>query len=160
MRVTIAAVGRLRDSALRALYEDFAKRLSWPLVLKEVEEKKPLAGAARIDAESRLLAAAVPDKALVVALDQRGKTLSSEDFAAQLGRWQDDGQAEIAFVIGGADGIDPAWRKRAALVLSLGAMTWPHMLARIMLVEQLFRAQAILSGHPYHRAGAPKSRKS
>jgi 23S rRNA (pseudouridine1915-N3)-methyltransferase len=99
-----------------------------------------------------LLADAVPKGATIIVLDQRGKTLSSEDFATRLGRWQDEGVGDLAFIIGGADGLDPAWRQRAALVLSLGAMTWPHVLARVMLAEQLYRAQSILAGHPYHRA--------
>ncbi len=152
MRLTIAAVGRVRDGPLRALYRDYAGRLTWPLTLKEVEERRKLSPAQRAEAESRLLAGAVPDGAAIVALDQRGVPLSSEDFAARLGRWQDDGVGDIAFVIGGADGLDPSWRRRASLVLSLGAMTWPHLFARVMLTEQLYRAQSILAGHPYHRA--------
>lgn len=151
MRLTIAAVGRVRDGPLQALYNDYVRRLTWPLALKEVEERRKLTPARRIEAESRLLAGAVPDGAVIVTLDQRGKPLSSEDFAARLGRWQDDGVGDIAFVIGGADGLDPSWRRRASLVLSLGPMTWPHLLARVMLAEQLYRAQSILAGHPYHR---------
>ena len=151
MRITIAAVGRLRDAVLRAPYDDYVGRLGWSVALKEVEEKRKLTGPERMASESRLLAEALPAKAVVVALDPRGKTLSSEDFAAQIGRWQDDGVAELGFVIGGADGLAPDWRRNARLVLSLGAMTWPHMLVRVMLAEQLFRAQAILTGHPYHR---------
>lgn len=152
MRITIAAVGRLRDAVLRAPYDDYVGRLAWPVALKEVEEKRKLSGPERMASESRLLAEALPPKAVVVALDPRGKTLTSEDFAAQLGRWQDDGVADLGFVIGGADGLAPEWRRNARLVLSLGAMTWPHMLVRVMLAEQLFRAQSILNGHPYHRA--------
>jgi 23S rRNA (pseudouridine1915-N3)-methyltransferase len=152
MRITIAAVGRLRDATLRAPYDDYAGRLAWPVALKEVEEKRKLSGPERMASESRLLAEALPDKAVVVALDPRGKTLTSEEFAAQLGRFQDDGVADLGFVIGGADGLAPEWRRNARLVLSLGAMTWPHMLVRVMLAEQLFRAQSILNGHPYHRA--------
>jgi 23S rRNA (pseudouridine1915-N3)-methyltransferase len=152
LRLTIAAVGRVRDGPLQALCRDYAQRLTWPLALKEVEERRKLAIVQRIQAESRLLDEAIPAGATIVVLDQRGKSLSSEDFAARLGRWRNDGIADLAFVIGGADGLDPAWLQRAALVLSLGAMTWPHMLARVMLVEQLYRAQSILAGHPYHRA--------
>jgi len=151
MRITIAAVGRLRDGPMLALYRDYVARLSWPVTLKEVEERRKLAPPERIAAESRLLVDALPDKATIVALDQRGRSLSSEDFAARLGQWRDQGVGDLAFVIGGADGLAPEWRRRAALVLSLGAMTWPHLLVRVMLSEQLFRAQAILSGHPYHR---------
>jgi 23S rRNA (pseudouridine1915-N3)-methyltransferase len=152
LRLTIAAVGRVRDGPLQALYRDYAQRLTWPLSLKEVEERRKLAAPQRIEAESRLLADAVPKGATIIVLDQRGKTLSSEDFATRLGLWQDEGVGDLAFIIGGAYGIDPAWRQRAALVLSLGAMTWPHVLARVMLAEQLYRAQSILAGHPYHRA--------
>lgn len=152
MRLTIAAVGRVRDGPLQSLYNDYARRLAWPLTLKEVEERRKLSSAQRIEAESRLLAGAVPDGAVIVVLDQHGKPLSSEDLAARLGRWQDDGVGDLAFVIGGADGLDPSWRRGASLVLSLGAMTWPHLLARVMLTEQLYRAQSILAGHPYHRS--------
>lgn len=152
MRVTIAAVGRLRDGPMQALYRDYAERLPWPLTLKEVEERRKLPAPERMASESRLLDDVVPDKATIVALDQRGKILSSEDFAARLGQWQDQGVADLAFVIGGADGLAPEWRQRAKLLLSLGPMTWPHLLVRVMLAEQLFRAHSILSGHPYHRA--------
>jgi 23S rRNA (pseudouridine1915-N3)-methyltransferase len=92
-----------------------------------------------------------PADALVVALDERGVTLSSRDLAARLGGWRDSGRREIAFLIGGADGLGRAALDRAALVLSLGPMTWPHLLVRVMLAEQLYRAVAILQGHPYHR---------
>ena len=78
--------------------------------------------------------------------------MTSPDFAAQLGRWRDDGRQDVAFVIGGADGIDPALRARADLAISFGAMVWPHMLVRVMLAEQLYRAATILAGGPYHRA--------
>lgn len=152
MRMTIAAVGRLRDGPMLALYRDYAERLPWKVALKEVEEKRKLPAAERMASESRLLADAIPDKSVVVALDPRGKALASEDFARQLGRWQDEGTGDLAFVIGGADGLDPAWRRRARLVVSFGPMTWPHLLVRVMLAEQLFRAHSILSGHPYHRA--------
>jgi len=152
MRITIAAVGRLRDGPLQALFTDYARRLPWTLALKEVEERRKLPAPERMASESRLLAAALPDKATVVALDARGRTLSSEELAARLGQWQEQAVGDLAFVIGGADGLTPDWRKRAGLVLSLGPMTWPHLLVRVMLAEQLFRAHSILSGHPYHRA--------
>lgn len=152
MRVTIAAVGRLREAPLKALFDDYAGRSTWPIQVKEVEEKRKLAPAERMESEARLLAAALPDKATRIVLDQRGKVLSSEAFASQLGRLRDEGLQELGFVIGGADGLTPEWRRKARLVLSFGAMTWPHLLARVMLAEQLYRAQSILAGHPYHRA--------
>ena len=87
----------------------------------------------------------------MVALDQGGKEISSEDFAQLLGIWRDEGVTELTFVIGGAEGLDHGIVKRARHVLSLGAMTWPHMMVRAMLLEQIYRAQQILAGHPYHR---------
>jgi 23S rRNA (pseudouridine1915-N3)-methyltransferase len=90
-------------------------------------------------------------KPILIALDERGKTLGSRDFAGRLKGWEDQGAAEIVFLLGGADGLAPEIRDRASFVLSLGQMTWPHLLARAMLVEQIYRAQQILAGHPYHR---------
>jgi 23S rRNA (pseudouridine1915-N3)-methyltransferase len=151
MRITLAAVGRWKRGPLPELFEDYRKRLSWPLSLKEVSARKPLEGAQLIAHEAELLAAALPEQATLVALDAGGKALSSEGFADTLGGWEDDGVAEVAFVIGGSDGLDPDLLARADLRLSLGAMTWPHMLVRVLLAEQLYRAQAIRQGHPYHK---------
>jgi 23S rRNA (pseudouridine1915-N3)-methyltransferase len=155
MRIAVIAVGKARPGAMRSLAEDYAKRLSqggWRLALVEVEAPAKLPVADRMRREAELLAARVPAGAVLVALDASGKGLSSEDFAARLGAWRDQGR-EVAFAIGGADGLTRELVGRAALVLSLGAMTWPHMLARAMLLEQLYRASAILAGHPYHRSG-------
>ena len=104
-------------------------------------------------AESALLAQAIPAGAVLVLLDERGRTLDSPEFAARLRRWADGGTRDLAFAIGGADGHAPALRDRADLLLSFGPMVWPHMLARVMLAEQLYRAASILSGGPYHRGG-------
>ncbi len=155
MRISVIAVGRARKGPERALYDDFAGRLAWPIALVEVEERRPLPAAQKVRSEGELLRARVPKGAVTVALDGRGKALSSEDFATRLGRWRDDGIDEIAFLIGGADGLDGAVIETAALTLSLGAMTWPHLLVRGMLAEQLYRAEQILAGHPYHRPGPP-----
>ncbi len=153
MRLTIAAVGRLRGGPLAEAFADYAGRLKpgrWTLELVEVEERRRLSGPELVAREGELLLAAMPRGAFAIALDPRGATLSSEDLAARLGRLRDEGSA-VAFAIGGADGLDKSVLRAARLSLSLGAMTWPHMLARVMLAEQLFRAQSILSGHPYHR---------
>ena len=155
MRISVIAVGRARKGPDRALFDDFAGRLAWPIALVEVEERRPLPAAQKVRSEGELLRARVPKGAVTVALDGRGKAFSSEDFAARLGRWRDDGIDEIAFLIGGADGLDGAVIETAALTLSLGAMTWPHLLVRGMLAEQLYRAEQILAGHPYHRPGPP-----
>ncbi|MDJ0895383.1 MAG: 23S rRNA (pseudouridine(1915)-N(3))-methyltransferase RlmH [Alphaproteobacteria bacterium] len=151
MHILILAVGRCRDRSLQGLFDDYVGRLPWPLALKEVEERRALPAEQRMQKEADLLLQAIPDDAVVVALDQRGRSLTSEAFAARLGRWRDDGVAHIAFLIGGADGLAEAVRQRATVVLSLGAMTWPHLMVRVLLAEQLYRAHAILSGHPYHR---------
>ncbi len=152
MKLTIAAIGRAGRGPERNLYEHYAGRIRWPLTLRELEEKKKLPVPQLIEREGQLLLAAVPAEALVVALDRRGKALDSAAFARQLQRWRDDSVSDVAFLIGGADGHGEALLKRARLVLSFGAMTWPHLLARAMLAEQIYRAQQLLAGHPYHRA--------
>ena len=155
MRVHLCAVGRLRTGAERALIDDYVTRFDrtgralglGPLTEHEVEDKR----GGGMAAEAEVLMRAVPAGAVLAVLDERGRGLSSPDFAAQLARWRDGGRQDVAFVIGGADGIDPALRARAEFSLSFGAMVWPHLLVRVMLVEQLYRAATILSGGPYHR---------
>ena len=151
MRITLVAVGRAKSDATAALFRDFAKRIRWPLQLREIEERKPLPAEARKTREGERLIAALPQGARVVSLDQRGKSLDSAAFAARIGRWQDERLGDLAFVIGGADGLSAEVLERADLTLSLGPMTWPHLLVRVLLAEQLYRAQCILDGHPYHR---------
>ena len=151
MRVVIVAVGRIRAGPERNLVENYAKRLAWPLEIVEVREKKRLSGDERSSHEASLLLDAVPDGAVVVALDEAGKAVTSERFAQRMERWRDEGRACVAFLIGGADGHGPAVTACADITLSLGAMTWPHQLVRVLLVEQLYRAGSILAGHPYHR---------
>ena len=102
-------------------------------------------------AEAALLEKALPTGALLCVLDERGKVESSPAFADRLAGWRDQGRGDVAFVIGGADGIDPALRSRADHAMSFGKMVWPHMLVRVMLAEQLYRAASILAGAPYHR---------
>ncbi|MDQ2090015.1 23S rRNA (pseudouridine(1915)-N(3))-methyltransferase RlmH [Marimonas arenosa] len=156
MRVTICAVGRLRAGPEKVLIDDYAARFDrtgrslglGPLTLIDVEDRK----GGGMTGEAVLLQKAVPQSARVIALDERGKLMSSPDFAATLARFRDDGTSDLAFLIGGADGLDPGLRAGADLSLSLGQMVWPHMLARVMLCEQLYRAAAILAGTPYHRA--------
>lgn len=157
MRIIVAAIGRARADPTQALVQDYARRLvkngpaGLTFELIETEERRKLAGDALRAAEAELLLARLPRQATLIALDARGKSLSSEDFARRLQRWRDDGVGDLAFVIGGADGLDAALIQRASFVLSLGAMTWPHLMVRAMLAEQIYRAQSILLGHPYHR---------
>lgn len=156
MRVHIVAVGRLRAGPERDLSDDYLTRFDrtgralalGPANVIEVEDKKN----AGMGAEAALLEKAIPNGALICIMDERGKVMTSPDFADQLGGWRDQGRQDIAFVIGGADGLDPAFRAKADAALSFGKMVWPHMLVRVMLSEQLYRAASILSGSPYHRA--------
>ena len=155
MRIHLCAVGRLRAGPARQMVDDYLDRFGktgralglGPATEHEVEDKR----GGGMAAEAELLARAVPAGAVLVTLDERGKLLTSPEFATQLARWRDAGRQDVAFVIGGADGIDPALRARADFSISFGAMVWPHMLVRVMLAEQLYRAANILSGGPYHR---------
>ncbi|MBS1095699.1 23S rRNA (pseudouridine(1915)-N(3))-methyltransferase RlmH [Gluconobacter wancherniae] len=149
----LVAIGRLKSGPERDLFERYAARLRPAL---EVTELPPSKGSVleqkRRDAAALL--GACPDNAIVVALDEGGKAPSSLKFAAMMERWQDSGRP-IYFLIGGAEGLDSSVIERADAVLSLGALTWPHMLVRTMIAEQIFRAQAINTGHPYHRDTRP-----
>ena len=158
MRLTIAAVGRMKAGPEREMVARYLERAvggGKPLALTgfdviELTESRASSSASRKADEAKALQASLPD-GIVVALDERGKSIGSEVFATQIGRWRDDGRPAASFVIGGADGLDPAFVAKADLVLSFSPLTWPHQLVRIMLAEQLYRATTILAGHPYHR---------
>ena len=160
MRLTLAAVGRLKSGPEARLVDDYAARIRAAgrglgvsdFAIAEVEAPKGLEGPARRAREGAALLAAAPDKARKIVFDERGRSLSSEEFARVIADWRDQGVGEIAFFIGGADGHDAALRESADLMVSFGKATWPHMLVRAMLCEQVYRAMTILSGHPYHRA--------
>lgn len=155
MRLHICAVGRVRKGPERALIDDYLKRFNragralslGPCDEHEVDERK----ATNPQAQAPLLIRAVPEGAHLVALDERGTVLSSPEFARFLAQTRDMGVRDAAFLIGGADGLATDLRTRADTVLSLSTMVWPHMLARVMLAEQIYRAATILSGSPYHR---------
>ncbi len=155
MKVTICAVGRLRHGPEIGLIDDYLARFDrtgrglslGPARVIEVEDRK----GGGLVAEAAVLARAVPDGALVCVLDERGAVMSSPAFADLLTDWRDLGRGDVAFVIGGADGIDAGFRAGADAALSFGPMVWPHMLVRVMLAEQLYRAASILAGAPYHR---------
>ncbi len=152
MRITIAAVGREPAGPIRELFEDYRRRSAWPIRLVEIAPRRPLPPERRVAEEAERLLRALPAGALAVALDEHGRQLDSLAFARQLGRWRDRGESDLAFLIGGPDGLATSVRDRAAAVVALGPMTWPHRLVRVMLAEQLYRAESILAGHPYHRA--------
>ncbi|WP_299826413.1 23S rRNA (pseudouridine(1915)-N(3))-methyltransferase RlmH [uncultured Roseobacter sp.] len=155
MRVHIIAVGRLRAGPQKDLIDDYLQRFDrtgralglGPARVVEVDDRKGggMAG------EAALIRRALPAGAVLVALDERGKLETSPAFAQRLAGWRDAGRGDLALVIGGADGIDPGLRTEADLSLSFGKMVWPHMLVRVMLTEQLYRAASILAGAPYHR---------
>ncbi|AOZ68103.1 23S rRNA (pseudouridine(1915)-N(3))-methyltransferase RlmH [Rhodobacter xanthinilyticus] len=154
MKLAICAVGRLRKSPELALIEDYLERFGkagramglGPASVIEVEDKKNLG----MEAEAALIERAVLPGSVLVTLDERGDLVSSPEFAARLGGWRDAAR-DVTFVIGGADGIAPGLRAKADWSLSFGRMVWPHMLVRVMLAEQLYRAGQILAGTPYHR---------
>ena len=157
MRIHILAIGRLRSGPESALIDDYLARFDrtgralglGPARVVEIEDRK--GGGA--EAEGALILQALPKGAALVALDERGRVMSSPDFAATLSRLAETGTRDLAFAIGGADGHPEAVRGRADTLLSFGRMVWPHMLARVMLAEQLYRAASILAGSPYHRGG-------
>lgn len=159
MRLSVLAIGRLAPGPETALTDSYLRQVDGfrtrsrigPARLRELDAKKPKAGEDQRDAEARLLFEAASSADVIVTLDERGTSLGSQAFADTLGRWRDEGAREAAFLLGGADGHGAAAREQARLILSFGAMTWPHALARAMLAEQLFRAATILAGHPYHR---------
>ena len=141
MLLHIIARGKIGKSPEAELVARYEKRMTWPFAITELPEsggKDP---------------PPPPANSRRVLLDETGKQLSSTAFADVLGRWRDDGVREARFCIGGADGFDDAERASAELLVSFGRLTWPHMLARAMLAEQLWRATRILAGHPYHREG-------
>ena len=151
MQLFIIAVGKARGSAEHRLAEEWLRRLPDGGSIREVESKIRV-GAKRIDDEGRRLLKAMPDGAAIAILDPRGKDHSSEDLAALIGAWRDSGYGSAAFAIGGADGHATHVRQKAFCTISFGRATWPHMLCRAMLAEQLYRASMILAGHPYHRS--------
>lgn len=148
----ISAIGKMRGPEA-ALADHYAGRLRWPLTQHESESSRAVTAQARRMAEAETLLKPVPGGWPLVMLDETGKDLGSEAFAARLGQWQDEGLPGVAFLIGGPDGLDPDLRARASLALAFGRATWPHLLVRGMLLEQLYRARTILDGHPYHRGG-------
>jgi len=156
MRIHVCAVARVRGGPEKLLIDEYVTRFDrvgrglglGPARIIEVEDRKGggMAG------EADRLRAAIPKGATVCALDERGRTLTSPEFAERMALWRDTGCSDLAFLIGGADGLDPSLRKSCDLTLSFGTMVWPHMLVRVMLSEQLYRAASILAGSPYHRA--------
>ena len=152
MNIIIVAVGRMQRGPEQDLLDAYIKRLPWKTTVKEVDIKKQSANTDERKArEAESLLASIPDGAALVVLDERGKALSSRQLANKIDDWQMTGISTIVFIIGGADGLDKSVLERADLKLAFGALTWPHMMVRAMIGEQIYRAWSILAGHPYHR---------
>ncbi len=159
MRIVIAAVGRMKQGPERELVARYLTRASASgrslglsgFEIAEAAESRAGALPLKKGEEARALEASRPEGSLTVTLDERGKSLTSQELAEQVRRWRDDGRPAATFMIGGADGLDLRLVRGADLSLSFSPLTWPHQLVRIMLAEQLYRVTTILSGHPYHR---------
>ena len=160
MRLSILTIGRLKAGPERELWDRYAKRIAAiapglglaPVEWREFEESRARRTEERRAEEAKILLAAAPKGGLIVALDERGASPSSEHFAAGIGKARDGSVPAYVFVIGGPDGLDESVRAQARATISFGAMTWPHQMVRVMLGEQIYRALSILSVHPYHRA--------
>ncbi len=151
MRIRLVAIGRLRAGPLKDLQTFYASRLTPPPLIVELEARQRLPAALLKAREARLILGALPPTTPAIALDRRGVALSSRQLAEEIARWRDHAAGELVFMIGGAEGLGTEVLDHATVIVSLGSMTWPHFLVRGMLLEQLYRAQQILAGHPYHR---------
>lgn len=142
-QIEIIAVGRMKNTPYNDAWQEYLKRMAWPVTLHELDVRQ--------DQEHAKIIEKIRPDAYVFALDERGKSLSSIDFAQRVQALMDQGRPAIQFIIGGADGLNDEIRKRADFLLSFGIQTWPHMMVRVMLIEQIYRARQISAGHPYHR---------
>jgi len=160
MRLVVVSIGRLKQGPERELaeryrerFDDIGRKLGFRgLDIHEIPESRARDAATRMAEEAAAISAAIPEKSILVVLDERGDNLDSTGFARHLGRWRDESVAQTIFAIGGADGLSPDLRRKAKLRMAFGSATWPHQMVRVMLLEQVYRAATILAGHPYHRA--------
>ena len=144
MKFHILAVGQIKQGPEKDLLEQYRKRITWPLTIKELNPRKP-------GDTTPLILENIPDSSAVIALDERGKNLSSLEFSGLVQDYLDSGIKNLSFLIGGADGFEETIRSKADHLISFGRLTWPHMVVRALLVEQLYRSQQIINRHPYHR---------
>jgi 23S rRNA (pseudouridine1915-N3)-methyltransferase len=151
MKIRIICFGILRKSPELQLIQEYLKRSRWKIEVKEFPTRSDLSGDTLKSYEASQILASIPDGIPLIVLDERGSNPTSREFASIFQDFQNSGQSQVIICIGGADGLHPSLRTRANKIISFGKLTWPHMLVRVMLVEQLYRAQQILIGHPYHR---------
>jgi 23S rRNA (pseudouridine1915-N3)-methyltransferase len=160
MHLVVVAIGRLKQGPERELAERYRERFDGigrklgfrGLAIHEISESRARDAATRMAEEASAISALIPEKSVLVALDERGESFDSATFAQHLGRFRDQSVANTIFAIGGADGLSPELRRKAKLTIAFGTQTWPHQMVRVMLLEQIYRAATILAGHPYHRA--------
>jgi 23S rRNA (pseudouridine1915-N3)-methyltransferase len=160
LRLQVLCVGRLKAGPERQLVARYSERIGpagrpvriSPLDVRELDESRARRPDDRKIDEALRIAALLPERAMLWALDEKGANLTSEDFARDMAKLRDAGTSALAFAIGGADGLDKSLRQRASRLIAFGAMTLPHQLVRVLLLEQIYRATTILAGHPYHRA--------
>jgi 23S rRNA (pseudouridine1915-N3)-methyltransferase len=159
MHLLVISIGKLKQGPERELaeryrdrFDDIGRKLGFRgLAIHEISESRARDSATRIHEEAAAISALIPEKAVVVALDERGSSVDSASFARHIGKWRDESVPYNVFVIGGADGLSPELRRKAKLSIAFGSATWPHQMVRVMLLEQIYRAATILAGHPYHR---------
>lgn len=159
MRIVVIAIGKLKQGPERELADRYRERFDdtgrktgfRSIELHEIPESRARDASTRISEEAAAISALIPDKSSIIALDERGDPIDSATFASHLGRGRDEGMPTV-FLIGGADGLSPELRRKAKIRVAFGRATWPHQMVRVMLLEQIYRAATILSGHPYHRA--------
>lgn len=151
MKVRLICMGILKKSPELSLVEEYLKRSRWTIDIKEIPTRSDLEGDTLKQFEAEQIFSYIPDNVPLIALDERGETPSSRQFAGFFQEFQNRGESHVAICIGGADGLHQIVRDRAKKIISFGRLTWPHMFVRVMIAEQLYRAQQILAGHPYHR---------
>ncbi|MGM4920992.1 23S rRNA (pseudouridine(1915)-N(3))-methyltransferase RlmH [Tardiphaga sp. 813_E8_N1_3] len=159
MHLLVISIGKLKQGPERELaeryrdrFDDIGRKLGFRgLTIHEISESRARDAATRINEEAAAISALIPEKAVLVALDERGSSVDSASFARHIGKWRDESVPHNVFVIGGADGLSPELRRKAKLSIAFGSATWPHQMVRVMLLEQIYRAATILAGHPYHR---------
>ncbi len=159
MRIAIIAIGKLKQGPERELalryhdrFEETGRKLGFrSLSIHEISESRARDAPTRIAEEAASIAALIPERAAIIAMDERGDNIDSATLAKTLGRWRDESVTDTIFMIGGADGLSPELQRKAKMRIAFGAATWPHQMVRVMVLEQVYRAATILAGHPYHR---------
>ena len=145
MKITILSIGKFsNNNPNKQLFYSYQKRLNWKIDLKELEPKNN-------QTEGKLILSKIPNSNIIIALDEKGKATSSTEFSTIIKNYANQGNSNLTFIIGGADGLDPEIKKKSHLTLSLSNLTFPHMMVRTILIEQIYRAQTIINNHPYHR---------